>query len=291
MIEYCNLCAHNCNINRKYVRGKCKCGNVSKVALSSLHMWEEPCISGGNGSGTIFFSGCNFNCIFCQNYSISQTNKGIEYTDKELASLFIDLQNKNADNINLVTPTPYVYNIIEAIKIARRKGLAIPIIYNTNGYENVETIKMLSGYIDIYLPDFKYFDNDIGYMLSNCRKYFEVASNCILEMQKQIGDNIFDKNGIMKRGLIVRHLVLPNHITQTKKIISWIKENMKNDTYVSIMTQYFPTYRANENSLLNRKLSKMEYKIILKLVENLEYGYIQEYNPNCNEEEYVPKFL
>ena len=291
MLDNCTLCPHNCKVNRlEGKKGRCKCDNTLKIALASLHMFEEPCISGTNGSGTVFFTNCNLNCIYCQNYEISQGGKGKEITIQTLADIFIKQQEKGAHNINLVTPTMYVYQIIEAIKIARKNGLKIPIIYNSNGYENVETIKMLNGYIDVYLPDLKYYTNELSKKYSNVDNYFEVATNAIKEMYSQVGNAIFDDNGIIQKGVIIRHLVLPNHIQNTKNILKWINENLPKDIYVSVMAQYFPTYKAKNDSLINRKLNKKEYKEVFNYLYSLDLqnGYIQELG--SHEEEYVPDF-
>lgn len=291
MLEECKICPHKCGINREKGKiGRCKANGKIKIALYSTHDFEEPCISGENGSGTVFFSNCNLNCIFCQNYEISQQGKGKEITIEELAKIFLIQQEKGVENINLVTPTSYVLQIIEAIKIAKNKGLKIPIVYNTNGYENVETIKMLEGYIDIYLPDLKYADNELGKKYSKINNYFEIATQAIKEMIKQVGAPKFDAKGVIKRGVIVRHLVLPNYLDNSKRILKWIKENLPDDIYVSIMAQYFPTYKAKEEEKLNRKLNEKEWKEILDYVEyiGIENGYIQELGEH--EEEYVPKW-
>jgi len=290
-LEKCIICPHKCGINRNEGKiGRCKCSDKIKIALASVHSYEEPCLSKINGSGTIFFSNCNLQCIYCQNYEISQCNKGKEITIEELANIFLIQQEKNVNNINLVTPTMYVYQIIEAIKIARKKGLIIPIVYNTNGYENVETIRALNGYIDIYLPDLKYYSNELSKKYSNIDNYFEIATKAIQEMYRQVGKAKFDKNGVMKKGLIIRHLVLPNHIQNTKNILKWVKENMPEDILVSIMAQYFPTYKAKDSILLNRKLNRKEYREVEKYLYTLDLknGYIQELGEH--EEEYVPNF-
>jgi len=242
------------------------------------------------GSGTIFFSNCNLRCIYCQNYEISHEGKGIEITTHRLAEIMLEQQERGAYNINLVTPTMYVPQIIEAIKEAKKLGLKIPIVYNTNAYENVETLKKLNGLIDIYLPDLKYYYDDIAVKYSKAPNYFERATNAILEMQCQVPDVEIDENGIMKKGVIVRHLVLPNNIENSKQILRWMKNNLNDSTYVSIMAQYFPTYEAKQNHELNRKLTKEEYQEILNFAEelNFENGFIQELS-DC-EEEYVPKF-
>lgn len=290
-LNSCTICPHNCKVNRNDGKiGRCRSGNKVKIALASVHNYEEPCISGKNGSGTIFFSNCNLSCIYCQNYKISQLGKGYELSVEELADIMIKQQEKSVNNINLVTPTMYVYQIIEAIKIARQNGLNIPIVYNTNGYENVKTIQDLNGYIDVYLPDLKYYSNELSKKYSKVDNYFKYATEAIEEMYKQVGSPVFDENGIIKKGLIIRHLVLPNHLQNSKRILKWIKENMPKDTYVSIMAQYFPTYKAKEDKLLNRKLTKKEYREIEEFLYTLklENGYMQELGEH--EEEYVPDF-
>lgn len=291
MLDNCMLCAHRCKVNRLNNEvGRCKSTDKIKIALSSLHMFEEPCISGENGSGTVFFSNCNLSCKFCQNYEISQLGKGRDITIEELASIFIEQQEKNAENINLVTPTMYVYQIIEAIKIAKKNGLHIPIVYNTNSYETVETIKLLNGYIDIYLPDLKYYYNDIAYKYSKINNYFETATSAIQEMYSQVGTPVLDEFGMMKKGLMIRHLVIPNNIENSKKVLKWIKDNLDNNVYVSVMAQYFPTYLAKEDETINRKLTKKEYEEIENYLYSLDLdnGYIQELGEH--EEEYVPNF-
>ena len=290
-LRKCEVCPFRCKVNRLEGKiGKCGCNDKIKIALASLHYYEEPCISGKNGSGTVFFSNCNLNCIYCQNYEISQLGKGKEITIEHLAQIFIKQQEKNVNNINLVTPTMYVPQIIEAIKIARKKGLNIPIIYNSNGYENVETIKKLNGYIDIYLPDLKYYSNEIAKKYSKIDNYFETAISAIKEMQKQVGNPIFNEEGIIQKGVIIRHLILPHHLLNTKNILKYVKKNFDENTYISIMAQYFPTYKAKEDKLINRKLTKKEYKEIENYLYtlNLENGYIQELGEH--EEEYVPDF-
>ena len=287
----CNVCPHKCKVNRLEGKlGRCKCNDKIKIALVSTHMYEEPCISGTNGSGTIFFSNCNLSCKFCQNYEISQLGKGYEITIEELASIMVKQQEAGVHNINLVTPTMYAYQIIEAIKIARKNGLNIPIIYNSNGYENVETIKDLKGYIDVYLPDLKYYSNEIAVKYSKAPNYFEIVSKAILEMISQVGEPIFDKDGMIKKGVMIRHLVLPNHIQNSKNVLKWIKENIPEEIYIDVMAQYFPTYKAKEDELINRKLTKREYKEIENYFYLLDFknGYMQELGEH--EEEYVPKW-
>lgn len=230
------------------------------------------------------------NCIFCQNYEISQLGKGKEVTIEDLADIMLKQQEKGVENINLVTPTSYALHIIEAIKQAKSKGLVIPIVYNTNGYENVETLKLLEGYIDIYLPDLKYYYNELGKSFSKVDNYFDIATSAIKEMYRQVGVPQLNKNRIMKKGLMIRHLILPNQTENSKQILKWIKENLDNNIYVSIMAQYFPTYKAKEDELLNRKINKKEYKEVENYLYTLglENGYMQELGEH--EEEYVPNF-
>ena len=290
ILENCNICPHNCNVNRLNNQiGWCRSKDTVKVAKFSIHNFEEPCISGKNGSGTVFFSNCNMKCVFCQNYEISQQGVGQEISVQDLANIFIKQQEKGVENINLVTPTSYVPQIIEALKIAKSNGLHIPIVYNTNGYEKVETLKMLEGYIDIYLPDFKYSDNDLAKRFSKVDNYFEVTTKALIEMHRQTGKLEFTNEGIMKKGMIIRHLVLPNHILNSRRVLKWINDNM-NDVYVSVMAQYFPTYKAKEIKDINRKLTKEEYEKIENYLYslNIENGYIQELGDH--EEEYVPKW-
>ena len=290
-LDKCEICPRKCKVNRNNNQiGWCKSTNIVKIGLYSTHNFEEPCISGEKGSGTVFFSNCTMNCIFCQNYEISQLGKGKEISIEELANIFIKQQRKGVHNINLVTPTSYVYQIIEAIKIAKSKGLKIPIVYNTNGYENIETIKALNGYVDVYLPDLKYAEDEIATKYSGTKDYFEITTKAIKEMLEQVGTPKFNEDGIIQKGVIIRHLVLPNHIENSKKVLLWIKQNLPNDIYVSIMAQYFPTYKAKENSILNRKLTKEEWEQVEKYIDeiNIENGFIQELGEH--EEEYVPKW-
>lgn len=293
MLEYlekCTICPHECKINRNSGQvGRCKSKDTVKIALYSIHNFEEPCISGKKGSGTVFFSNCDLNCVFCQNYEISQQGKGKEVTIERLAEIFLEQQERNAHNINLVTPTSYVPQIIEAIKIAKNKGLNLPIVYNTNGYEKVQTLKLLEGYIDIYLPDFKYSNNLLAKRLSKVDNYFEITTEALKEMYRQTEKAVFNSDGMMTKGMIIRHLVLPNHILNSKRVLKWINDNMA-DVYVSVMAQYFPTFRAKEIKDINRKLNKKEFQEIQNYLYqlNLKNGFIQELGEH--EEEYVPKW-
>ena len=291
-LEKCEVCPRKCRVNRlEGILGDCRASDKIEIALVSKHKFEEPCISGKNGSGTIFFMHCNMHCIYCQNYEISQQNvKGREVTIKDLAKIMLNQQKEGAHNINLVTPTMYAYQIKEAIKIAKENGLNIPIIYNSNGYENIETLKELEGYVDVYLPDLKYYLDEIAIKYSKAPNYFKVATKAILEMINQVGAPEFDENNMIKKGVMIRHLVLPNHVQNSKNILKWIKENINEDVYINVMAQYFPTYKAKEDNLINRKLTLREYKQVEEFFYSLDFknGYIQELGKH--EEEYVPKW-
>lgn len=290
-LRECKLCPHNCKVNRIDGKiGRCRAGTKVKIGLTQVHNFEEPCISGETGSGTVFFSGCNLSCVFCQNYKISQEYNGKEITIEELADEFIKLQKQKVNNINLVTGFMYVPQIIEAIKIAKSKGLVIPIVYNTSGYESVETLKLLEGYVDIYLPDFKYYYNELGEEYSHVKNYFEITKDAISEMLRQVPENIFDENGIMKKGVIIRHLVLPNHIRNSKRVLKYIKDNYGKNVLISVMAQYFPSNKAKEYENINRKLTVDEYESILEYLDvlGLENGFIQDLEDE--EEKYVPNF-
>lgn len=291
MNKQCTLCPHKCKVDRNINIGRCKAGDKIEIGGTSLHKFEEPCISGKNGSGTVFFSKCNLNCVFCQNYEISNLGNGKQIEVEELSNIFLKQQEKNAENINLVSPTIYADKIVEAIKIAKEKGLKIPIIYNTNGYENIETLKKLDGYIDVYLPDLKYYYEELAIKYSKVQNYFKIATEAIKEMYKQVGSPKFDENGMIKKGLIIRHLVLPNNLENSKKVLKWIKENIDEKVYVSIMTQYFPTYKAQEYQEINRKINREEYVEIENYIYDLgiENGYMQDFSEE-NEEQYVPKW-
>ena len=286
----CELCPRKCHINRNINKGICSNTSTLKVARSALHYFEEPSISGTNGSGTIFFSGCNLKCCYCQNKEISNDNFGINISVERLSELMLELQAKNANNINLVTPTHFVPSIIEAIKLARKKGLSIPIVYNTSGYESVATIKLLAGYVDIYLTDFKYFDNKLGEDLSKVKNYFEIASLALEEMYKQVGKNKFASNGMMTKGIIVRCLVLPTKGTDTKKIINYLYKKYQDNIYLSIMNQYTPVNHSDTFTFLNDKVSDSEYDDIINYALDLGVinAYIQE--GETQDESFIPPF-
>lgn len=290
VLNNCNLCPRNCSVNRNCGEiGFCKAGNKITIAKYYLHKWEEPCITGKNGSGTIFFSFCNLKCIFCQNYKISTLNYGVEISVEKLSDICLELQNRGATNINLVTPTHYVPLIIEGIKSAKEKGLKIPIVYNSSGYENVDTIKMLDGIIDIYLPDFKYYSDDIALKYSKCKNYFQYAAAAIDEMFRQKSRCTFDKEGNMLSGVIVRHLLLPEMEEDSKKILKYIYDKYGDNIYVSIMNQYTPV-RTCEYNELNHKVSNSVYDDIIDYAWNIgiRNAFIQEEGTQC--ESFIPLF-
>lgn len=289
-LNSCTICPRNCNVNRNNNElGFCKSGNKIKIARYSLHYWEEPCISGKSGSGTIFFSGCNLKCIFCQNYDLSFSNIGKEITIERFADICIELQNKKALNINLVTPTTYIPLIKEGLLLAKKKGLKIPIVYNTSGYENLSSLKELDGLIDIYLPDFKYYDNNLAINFSKADNYFEIVKDALKEMYRQVGNPII-KRGIMKKGVIVRHLLLPNHIDDSKKVIKYLYDNYKDNIYISIMNQYTPIRNIKEYDELNKTVEENEYDELINyaLDIGIKNAFIQE-GETCKES-FIPNF-
>ena len=290
MIYKCTLCPRNCGADRSNSTGICGAGSSVIVARASLHKWEEPCISYKNGAGTVFFSGCNLHCCFCQNNMISNELFGKEITDKQLADIFLRLQEDGADNIDLVTPTHFVPNIINALDMVKHK-LDIPVVFNCGGYELKETIDMLEGYIDVYLPDMKYFSSDISSKYSNAPDYFEYASEAILAMIKQVGKLTFNSEGGLMKGTVIRHMVLPSHRHDSIKLIEWIADNTsRDDVLVSIMNQYTPfDFISEEFSELKRKVTKMEYNSVINRAAELGLkGFTQE--RSSASEDYVPDF-
>lgn len=270
----CNICPRKCNINRDASTGFCKANNNFKIAKYMLHFWEEPIISGNNGSGAIFFSHCNLKCLYCQNYEISNMGKGKEISCQQFIEIMKELENMGANNINLVTPSHYSTQIIEALNIYKP---SIPIVWNSNGYEDVETIKKLENIVDIYLVDMKYMDTNLSFNLSYAKDYPEVVQKAILQMRKNQPHDIV-KNGLMKKGVIIRHLVLPNEIDNSFKVLDWIHDNLGTDTYVSIMGQYTPCHLALNMPKYNRTLKPIEYKRVLNHLNNLGFvnGFCQE---------------
>ena len=286
----CNLCPRNCNTDRNKNVGYCKMTDTLKVSRAALHHWEEPCISGENGSGTVFFSGCNMGCVYCQNQDISHGCFGREISVERLSQIFIELQNKNAHNINLVTPTHFVLQIIDAVQHSRENGMTIPVVYNTSGYEKTETIKMLEGTVDVYLPDFKYFSSETAAKYSFCPDYPAKAKKAIDEMVRQSGPCIFDDEGIIKKGVIVRVLVLPGHTDEAKQIIKYLYDMYGDDIYISIMSQYTPCTDLVKYPEINRKLTQQEYDEVVDFAVGLglENGFLQE--GEAASESFIPPF-
>ena len=291
MATGCTLCPRECNVERqKGQKGFCGATSDVKIARVSLHHWEEPCISGKNGSGTVFFSGCNMKCVFCQNYEISTLNKGYIVSAEELAECFLNLQNRNAHNINLVTPTHYADDIIKALDIAKKKGLNIPVVYNSGGYEKIETLKKLKDYIDIYIPDFKYFNDKYAIKYSSANDYCNTVKNAIDEMYAQTGPFVINKNGIMEKGVIVRHLMLPGLLFDTKKIIDYLYDSYGDNIYLSIMSQYTPMPNTLNIEKLNKKLSINHYNTMINYCEEkgIKYAFIQ--GEDSADKCYIPEF-
>ncbi|MCH5138900.1 radical SAM protein [Clostridiaceae bacterium UIB06] len=291
MLNGCKLCPRNCGVNRLEGNvGFCKSGKNVKVARVSLHQWEEPCISGANGSGTIFFSNCNLQCSFCQNYKISTEGIGKEISIERLSEIFLEQQQRGAHNINLVTPTHYVPQIIEALKIAKSKGLSLPIIYNTNSYENIQTLKSLEGYIDVYLPDLKYFDDKYSCRYSNSPNYFNHATKAIEEMFSQVGEFKINSKGLIEKGVIIRHLMLPGLLFDSKKIIDYIYNTFGNSVYLSLMNQYTPMPQINKHTEINKPLNQKHYDSLINycITLGIKNAFIQE-DDTCSES-FIPDF-
>ena len=290
----CKVCPRNCNIDRNTSLGYCKTPNNLRVSKVMVHKYEEPCLVGFNdcieenpGSGAIFFSGCNLRCIYCQNYNISQINHGKEISIGTLVSIFKQLEDKGVLNINLVTPTHYLNQIIEALKIYKPK---VPIVWNSSGYEKPENIEKLKGLVDIFLVDFKYYDNNIAYELSNAKNYPEIVKSVLITCKKLCPTNKFDTNGHMTNGIIVRHLVLPNCTEDSKNIINWISDNLGSDTIFSLMSQYVPMHMALKNSKINRKIKPLEYKLLISHLNSKGFknAYIQDFDSQSSE--FTPDF-
>ncbi|MCL4479354.1 MAG: radical SAM protein [Deltaproteobacteria bacterium] len=278
-LSLCRVCPRNCMTNRLDNKmGVCLLGRDVRISSYNVHNGEEPPISGINGSGAIFFSGCILRCKFCQNYPISQKNNGVNYTIEDLADMMLELQAQGVHNVNLITPTHFIPHIIEAIYRAALKGLRIPIVYNTGGYESVGMLKLLDGIIDIYLPDIKYSDDRYAFKYSSVKDYVEVNRQAIAEMYRQVGGLILDSNDIAIHGLIVRHLVLPYGIAGTCESMAFIAGRISENTYISLMNQYFPANRAYEYKELSRKITREEYIHAVQCLEKngLENGWIQE---------------
>lgn len=291
-MQECILCPRNCKVNRNAgEKGVCGVAGPGIVgARAALHMWEEPCISGKNGSGTVFFSGCPLRCIYCQNYEIAHAERGKTITVERLSEIFLELAGKGASNINLVTPTHYTPEIVQAVGMARKHGLSLPTVYNCSGYEKVETLKMLDGIVDIYLTDFKYMEKELAEKYSKAPDYPEVAKRALEEMMRQTGEPIFNKDGMMKKGIIVRHLLLPNHLKNGKKVIKYVYETYGDKVYLSLMNQYTPLPQVKNIPELNRRVTEREYEKLIDYAIGLgiENAFIQE--GETAKESFIPDF-
>lgn len=290
-LRSCTLCPRNCQVDRLAGQiGACRMDGRLMAARAALHMWEEPCISGEKGSGTVFFSGCAMGCVYCQNHNIARGETGREISVQRLAEIFLELQDEQAANINLVTPGHYVYHILEALNLAKKEGLSIPVVYNSSGYEKVETIRLLEGNVDVYLPDFKYWEETSAKRYSRAPDYRKYAMESLAEMVRQAGSPLFDEEGYMKRGVIVRHLVLPGHTGEAKKIIRYLYDTYGDEIYISIMSQYTPLAWVKDYPEINRKLAEEEYDEVVDAAISfgVENGFIQE--GETARESFIPDF-
>ena len=288
----CTLCPRCCGADReKGQRGFCGAGSEVRIARAALHFWEEPCISGTEGSGTVFFSHCTMQCVFCQNREISAGGKGFVVTESELAEKFLELQRQGANNINLVTPTHYVPQIIRALTLAKDQGLHLPVVYNTGGYERVETLRMLEGIVDVYMPDLKYYSDRYAVQYSAAPDYFKITAAAIREMYRQVGVVQLDERGMMKRGVLVRHLMLPGLLFDTKKIIDYLEAEYGDRIYISLMNQYTPMPAVRNVSALNRRLGERYYETMLQycMDKGMENVFIQE--GETAKESFIPDFF
>ena len=281
----CNQCPRKCGADRRVNTGYCQCGDAFRLSRAALHFWEEPCISGENGSGAVFFSGCNLGCVFCQNYEISHNNKGLEVSDGDLIGIFENLVEQGANNINLVNPTHYALRLANVLS---KWQSPVPVVYNSSGYESVETLKALDGLVDVYLPDFKYIRNDKAKKYSKAYDYPDVVKQAVLEMCRQTGRAVFE-NGLIKKGVIIRHLVLPSNTNSSLEILNYINENFK-DAYVSIMAQYVPMGKLDKCGELNRKITQREYDKVVNYALNLGMDKLYIQSLKSASDDFIPEF-
>ena len=288
----CVLCPRKCHVDRTAGRrGYCGQTNKLMAARAALHFWEEPCISGTSGSGTVFFSGCNLRCEFCQNHNIALGEVGRPVSIERLTEIFLELQEKGAHNINLVTPTHFIPQIVKALEAAKLQGLSIPIVYNTGSYEEVSSLRLLDGLVDVYLPDLKYYSSELSLRFSHAADYFEKATAAIAEMYRQVGTTVFtEADSLLMRGMIVRHLLLPGQTKDTKKVLRYLHETYGDNIYISIMNQYTPLPHVADNPELNRRVSTEEYERVLTFADRLgiRNGFYQE--GSTAEESFIPTF-
>jgi len=281
LLESCRVCPHECGVNRlkNDKLGFCRSGLNPVISSVSPHHGEEPPLSGRSGSGTVFFANCNLRCMYCQNYPISQMGHGTERTPGELACQMLWLQEQGCHNLNLVTPTHFMPQILKALGIAKERGIGLPIVYNTSGYESIDSLRLLDGIVDIYLPDMRYSDDAIALKYSLAPRYPAINRAAVKEMFRQVGNLALDENGIAKRGLIIRHLVLPNGLSGTEGVMQFLAGEISRDVYISLMSQYFPAYKATEHGEINRKITAEEYEEARRIMESrgLENGWVQEF--------------
>ena len=286
----CHLCPRNCGVNRNISEGFCGCSSTLKASRAALHHWEEPCISGTRGSGAVFFSGCTLKCCFCQNYLISQGSFGKEITPKHLGEIFLSLQEQGAHNIDLITATQFLPLILPALDLVKHK-LHIPVVYNCGGYEKKETLALLKDYIDIYLPDLKYYSSVLSKRYSKAENYFEIASSAILSMIEQTGGLEYNQHGILQKGVIIRHMVLPGCKDDSIQLLHWMKDTLPEGNYLlSLLSQYTPFYKSCEYPEINRRITTYEYNKVLDtaIALGLTDGFMQE--KSSAKEEYTPPF-
>lgn len=291
LMEACRLCPRECDVNRlEGKKGFCGVDAKVMVARAALHMWEEPCISGKEGSGAVFFSGCSLGCGFCQNRRISRGQCGKQITIEHLVDIFLNLQEQKANNINLVTAGQFLPQVAEALKRAKAQELHIPVVYNSSGYEKAEMLKMLDGLVDIYLPDFKYMDPELAGKYSHAKDYPQVAKLALEEMVRQVGMPEFDSCGMMKRGVIVRHLLLPGHVKNSKNVLKYLYETYRDKIYISMMNQYTPMPTMKDDPQLSRKVTDREYERLINYAISLglNNGFIQE--GETAKESFIPEF-
>lgn len=282
----CNACPRKCNVDRQNTLGYCKSPDKFKLARAALHFWEEPCISGKNGSGAIFFSGCNLGCVFCQNFDISHNCKGVEVSDGKLIDIMKNLVDKGANNINLVNPTHYSAQLL---RVFEKYKPPVPIVYNTSGYDSVETLRLFDGIVDVYLPDFKYIRPDKAQKYSKAENYPQVAEAALTEMKRQVKSDVFDDSGIMQKGMIIRHLVLPSNTNASIEALDYLAENF-DDTYISVMAQYVPCGDLSDYKEINRPLTKREYDKVVNHILDLGLDKIFVQELEAASDEFIPDF-
>ena len=290
ILASCRLCPRQCQANRLVSAGRCGGGRLPRIALVSLHPWEEPVLTGTKGAGTVFFSGCSLGCVYCQNYEISHENQGLEVSIQRLGEIFWEQQQRGAAVLDLVTPTHYVPQIIQGLDLARQKGFSLPVVYNCSGYEKVETIEQLSGYIDVFLPDLKYFSPELSAKYSMEGDYFQIASKAIKKMVEITGRPVLSDKGILTKGVLVRHMVLPGARKDSMKLLKWLWQEFGDNIYLSLMSQYTPMYRAKESEFapLGRRVTTFEYNSVVDYAAELGFTKCFMQERSAADAEYVP---